>query len=321
MKLLGSKLSFNRKNKIKEPSLAKDPEMKLKFLRIVFLGLIFVFAALSITYLTNPEARKVKAQSAKIEEFFMNPSKYADQQGYYSFVDQFLKDYLTIDGTERDLTQYSKVDLKLSVSSKLKSQEVIGVYPETLIRINSNQAVVRARVYLSSYFIADKEGDPEIRKSDTITFEVPVIGDEGTYLINDQPQIVATKIKAEEKWINLKLNEVTGEPAEEVMTDTESFLKAYFEGNSNDVGYFTDLKIEGLKGKVKYGNIESSKVYKPDGKTALVKLNCVAFYNEIGMPMHFELKLVKKEKWKVEFVGSKCIEFEKYKEVVENTEE
>ncbi len=321
VKLSGTKLSFSRKKKIEEPKITKDPAVKLKALRSLFLGLILVFMVLSITYLTNPEAREVKAQAAKIDEFFMDPSKYVDQQGYYSFAEQFLKDYLTLDGVERDLSQYSTLDLKLAISSKLNLQEVVGVYPEKLIRINKDQTVVRARVYLSSYFIAAKEGDPDVRKFDTVTFEVPVFGSAGVYLINEQPQIVPTSSKAEETWTNLNLKEITGEPAEEIMTDTESFLKAYFEGNSNDVGYFTDLKLEGLKGKVKYGNIENSRVYKPDGKTALVKLDCIAFYNEVGMPMHFEMKLVKKEKWKVEFVGSKCVEFEKYKEVIEETEE
>lgn len=321
VKLLGSKLSFNRKQKIEEPKAPRDPAPKLKAFRALFLILVLIFMLLSIKYLTNPEARVVKAQAARIDEFFMNPSKYVDQQGYYSFAEQFLKDYLTLDGVERDLSLYSTLDLNLAVSSKLKLQEVVGVYPEKLIRINPDQTVVRARVYLSSYFIGAKVGDPDVRKFDTVTFEVPIYGKEGSFLVNEQPQIVPTTQKAEESWTNLTLNEVNGDPAAEIMTDVESFLKAYFEGNSNDVGYFTDLKLEGLKGKVKYGNIEDSKVYKPDGKTSLVKLDCIAFYNEVGMPMHFELKLVKKEKWKVEFVGAKCAEFEKYKEVVEETEE
>lgn len=319
--LLGTRLNLHHKKKIEEPKAPRDPTIIFKVLRTLFIVLILVLMILSVVFLTNPEAREVKSQAARIDEFFMNPSKYVDQQGYYGFVEQFLKDYLTLDGVERNLNLYSKLDLKLAVSSKLKLQEVVGVYPEKLIRINPEQTVVRARVYLSSYFIGAKEGEPDVRVFDTVTFEVPVYGKEGSYLVNEQPQIVPTTPKAEESWTNLTLNEVTGDPAAEIMTDVESFLKAYFEGNSNDVGYFTDLRLEGLKGKVKYGNIENSKVYKTDGKTALVKLECIAFYNEVGMPMHFEIKLVKKEKWKVEFVGAKCADFEKYKEVVEETEE
>lgn len=316
VKLLGTKVNIGFSRKARDPEIVKDPAVKLKILRVLFIVLILLLLAVSIYYFTNPEAREVREQSSRIEEFFMNPSKYSDQQGYYSFVEQFLKDYLTIDNEERNFNEYTDLKMKFAVSPKLKQQEVIGVYPESLIRINSKQVVVRARVYLSSYFIADKEGEPDKKISDTVTFTVPVYGD-GSYIVNEQPQIVATKIKPEVNWEKLSLRSITGEEAEDIMTDVESFLKAYFEGNDNDVSYFTDLKIEGLKGSVKYGNLEDSAVYKPDGKTALVRLNCIAFYNEVGMPMYFELKLVKKEKWKVEFIGSKCLDFENYRETNE----
>lgn len=319
MKLLGIKMNLDFKDKVKEAKVPTDYGMLKKMGRGLVVVFMLYMVALSVIYLTDAKGREFRHKTERVDDFFTSPEKYLNQQGYYSFAGQFLRDYLTYDGLERDMKIYSNQDIPISWPRELKVQKVEETYPISITRINENQAVVRVGAFVSSIFSAKIQGDPDVKKQKTLYFDLAVYENEGDYVLSQLPQVVATTAKAMEKFKPLKINEATGEVAAAVMADVESFIKAYLEGSENDIAYFTDLKLKGLKGNVKYSGIEKSQVYiLPEAHNkALVKIDVLTDVEGIGMKQHYEISLEKKDKWKVTFIGAICPDFELYLKPIE----
>lgn len=319
MKLPGIKKSFGFKEKVIEPKAPIDYGPIRKMGRVVVILFIVYMAALSVIYLTDAKGRETRQKTERIDDFFAQPEKYLNQQGYYSFSGQFLRDYLTRDGLERDMKSYSNREVPISWPPDLKSQRVEETYPISVTMINENQAVVRMGAFISSIFSAKIQGDPDQVKQKTVYFDLAVYQKEGKYVLTELPQIVAALPKAEDEYRTSKLLETSGDDAASVMADVESFIKAYLEGSENDIAYFTDLKLTGLKGSVKYSGIEKSQVFiiPEDRNKALVKVDVLTDVEGIGMKQHFEMSLEKKEKWKIKFIGAVCPDFEQYIKLTE----
>lgn len=319
MKLKGMKLNFNSKDKLTEPKLPRDYGAIKTIGRVLVVLFILYLSALSILYLTDANGRSVRQKTEKIDSFFAEPEKYLNQQGFYSFAGIFIRDFLTHDGLERDLGQYSSMEIPIAWPTDLKAQRVEETFPVSVIMINENQAVVRMGAYISSIFSAKIQGDPDIEKELTLYFDLAIYKQGDQYLINELPQVIASLPKAEEGFVQSTLLETSGDDAASIMADVESFMKAYLEGSVNDIAYFTDLKLNGLRGSVKYNGIEKSQVFilPENSNGALVKIDVLTEVEGIGMKQHFELSMERKDKWKVKYFGAVCPEFENYIKTVE----
>lgn len=314
MKLPGIKTNFTSANKVAEPKVPIDYGPIKIVGRVLVILVILYLAVLSVLYLTDARGRETRSKTEQIDAFFKEPEKYLDQQGYYSFAGSFLRDYLTKDGLERSLKNYSTREMPIAWASDLKGQRVEETYPVSITRINDNQAVVRIGAFVSSIFSAKNSGEADQLKQKIMYFDLAVYGFEGEYVITQLPQVVAALPKAEEDYRVSTLSEANSETAALVMADVESFMRAYLEGTENDIAFFTDLKLIGLKGSVKYSGIERSQVFliPEDRNRALVKIDVLTESEGLAMQQHYELSLEKKEKWKVLNLGVSCPEFEKY---------